>query len=175
MPADESGSAIQILPLLEGPESFLDATARVVRAVESFFTQIETGWRRAQRNHRRAACLDAYRRRDRWRTADVPHLMRLGVCRPAERRIQRILASKNPGRSVVKKYLPLEAVIMEWLEFYAELIDDQTPPRRRLALLKQMRWWPYVVEGLYRSEHDAARTARRKSPSEYAEARVAAR
>jgi hypothetical protein len=170
--AFDGDAAIRTVPPLDGLQPALD---KLMRGVKAFFVRLERQWRLAQRDHRRRARLEAYRCRKAWGTADVPHLMALGVSKPAQMRLQRILANGKPGRGVVKVYKPLDIVIDRWVKLFQELECPETSPLRRLTLLKVTPWWRYVIEGLYRSEYDLARMAGRKSPAECAESVVADR
>jgi len=132
---------------------------------------IASQWEDWQENHQRRARLDAYRCRYQWRKADVSRLLNLGVPR---QRIERVIANNRfRGRGVVQDYQSLDEMLMQAGEQISVLLSPDAPPVTRLKILKKTFVWPYVVESLYRGEHAAAREARQKSASTYAELRVA--
>jgi hypothetical protein len=122
--------------------------------------------------HDRRARLTVYRRRQRWRKADVPHLLKLGI--PAGR-IERIMdGNKRRGRGVVQRYQSFDEMVTGMAERFNVLLSPDTEPYARLAALKQTPLWPDVVEALYRGEHAAAKERHERSPSTHAEQVVAA-
>ena len=162
-----------------------NSSSAPVDEISAFFSQvgpwldglparINRWWEEKQHAHRRAALLEAYRRRRHWRKADIPKLRALGVCSAADRRLQRIESAKSPGRGVIRSYSPLDETLTAGIAHLGAYFDPATPPAKRLALLKKTRpWWPYVVEALYRGEYHARKSSRTKSPSEIAEQEVA--
>jgi hypothetical protein len=143
--------------------SFANAARRTITAMEE-------ACRRAELAHRRAALLRAYRRRKQWRKAYVRRLLNLGVPMP---RIQRVVAGRGRGRGVVQGYQPLGANLVIAARTVEALFSPTTLPHKRVALLKQTPWRPYVVEALYRAEYDAAKKTHEKSPASTAERSVA--
>lgn len=124
-------------------------------------------WKSWQEDHERKARLTAYRRRQRWRKADVPRLVELGIPR---HRIERIIdGNRRRGRGVVPRYQSLDAMMAESTEQFGILFAPETPPHTRLATLKKTPFWPEIVEALYRGEHAAARVDGVRSPSTHAE------
>src|SRR5262249_51167754 len=149
------------------PDSLLPALEGLARGIRAFFVRLKRQWRLAQRDHRRAARLCAYRRRQQWGIADVPRLVGLEVSRPPQKRMTRLLANGKRGRGVVRPYQSLEVVIGQWVKLFLEIDNPETSPARRLALLKLTPWWPQLVDGLCRSEHELARQIGKKSPAEF--------
>jgi hypothetical protein len=142
-------------------------------------------FRDAMRSHRRAALLEAYRRRRQWRAADLKPLLELGVNIPAQRRIARNLSpgKEKRGRGVLKKHRPLAIVMLDFFLLIQQLFDPNTPASERRRLLERTAWWPQFVEACYRGELTAAQAERaragmpeygREEPSETAEEAVAA-
>ena len=84
-----------------------------------------------QNAHRRAALLEAYRRRQHWRKADIPKLRALGVCPVADRRLQRIESAKSPGRGVIRSYSPLDETLTTGIAHLSAYFDPATPPAKR--------------------------------------------
>ncbi len=152
-------------------------TAQSARPVHAIFGGIIFRWLEGEQNgHRRAALLEAYRRRRHWRKADIAKLRALGVSPAADRRLQRIESAKSPGRGVIRSYSPLGETLMAGITHLRAYYDPATPPGKRLAVLKKTRpWWPYIVEALYRGEYHARKSSQTKSPSEIAEHEVARR
>jgi hypothetical protein len=135
------------------------------------FAYIMASWASWQKAHDRKARLAAYGRRTRWRKADVPRLVELGIPR---HRIERIIdGNKQRGRGVVPRYQSLDAMMMEMAEKFGVLLAPQTPPHLRRATLKQTPLWPEVVEALYRGEYAAAKEDGMRAPSTHAEGLVA--
>jgi len=132
---------------------------------------IMSSWEAWQDAHIRQTRLAAYRRRARWRKADLPRLVELGIPR---RRIERIIdANRCRGRGVVPRYQSLDAMMTEMAAQFGALLSPETPPHTRLAILKQTPFWPEIVEALYRGEHAAAKERRERSASTLAEELVA--
>lgn len=144
--------------------------------IVAIVSQIEKWSQEMPDAHRRAARLQAYRRRHQWRKADVPKLRDLGVCAPAERRLQRIESGKGRGRGVIGKYRAPDVLLRAGISYLNAHFDPATPPQTRLAgLKKNASWWPYVVEALYRGEYRTHKDRNEKSPSETAEQAIAHR
>lgn len=134
------------------------------------------GCEAARESHRKRALLKAYRRRQRWKKADVPRLRRLDVSDNAMRRIKRMANDKlgGRGRGVVDDFEHLGEGFEAEAEKVWALIGPTTPARERVRALRQTELLPDVAEALYRGEHALAKTAGQKSPAEAAEQRVAA-
>ncbi|MBX9778556.1 MAG: hypothetical protein K2Y71_29640 [Xanthobacteraceae bacterium] len=120
-----------------------------------------------ERDYKRGIRLDAYRKRHRWRRADVGRLLQIGVSHAGQRRIGRLLTSKAVGRGVVHKSISFQEMAVSVGHFWTRLFDRDTPPNERRLLYKQTRWWPDFIEAAYRGE-------RMSVSSTEAEARVAA-
>ncbi|MGH7092069.1 MAG: hypothetical protein ACREFB_00865 [Stellaceae bacterium] len=140
----------------------------IVLGVLAYFI---TSWETWQAEHNRKARLTAYRRRTRWRKADLLRLMELGIPR---HRIERIIdANRCRGRGVVPRYKSLDTTMAEMTAQFEVLLSPETAPHARLATLKQTPLWPEIVEALYRGEHAAAKERRERSASTLAEELVA--
>lgn len=134
------------------------------------------GCEAARESHRKRALLKAYRRRHRWKKADIPRLRRLGVSDDAMRLIERMASDKlgGRGRGVVDEFQAIGDGFEAEVEKVWSLIDPTTSARERVSVLRQTELLPDVAEALYRGEHTLARKAGQKSPAEVAEQRVAA-
>jgi hypothetical protein len=142
--------------------------AVIILFVLAYITESWESWQEA---HNRQARLTAYRRRTRWRKADLPRLVELGIPR---HRIERIIgANRCRGRGVVPHHQTLDAAMTEMAAQFGILLSSETPPHARLATLKQTPLWPEIVEALYRGEHAAAKERRERSASTLAEELVA--
>jgi hypothetical protein len=135
------------------------------------FAYVMASWEAWQEAHARQARLTAYRRRARWRKADLPRLIELGI--PRHRIERNIDANRCRGRGVVPHYQSLDVMMTEIAVQAGVLLSPETPPHARLATLKQTSVWPEIVEALYRGEHTAAKVRRERSASTLAENLVA--
>jgi hypothetical protein len=134
-------------------------------------------WPQFERRHRRAALLAAYRRRHRWKAADLRPLLRLGVSVAAQHRMVHILSKGGAG--VVRPYEPLLDSCARASRLLADIFAPGTSRGVRQRLLASTPWWPPLIEAAYRGELAVAqRVARRQEygheePSEIAYREVA--
>jgi hypothetical protein len=124
-------------------------------------------WPRAEEEHLRKARLRAYRNRHRWRKADIPRLLKLGVNIAAQRRMARILESKSSGRGVVGEYISLFDTLCFWERQFQEFGTASMHPNSRLAFIKTTPWWPNFVEAMYRAKLAALQEDRHHQIQEY--------
>lgn len=161
-----SSSTVNFLVAANAITSF---AVNVQRMITHAIHSLELAWKTAERNHRRAARLKAYRLRRRWRKGDEGRLQAMGINEVARRRFSRIKQTKGLGRPVVPHYRPLGEQLAEMMRELDVLFSPSTPPHLRCRVLKQTYWWPYCVEAIYRGEHEAAKAEDRRAPSILAE------
>jgi len=124
----------------------------------------------ADRRHRRGELLQAYRRRRHWKKSDVVRLNTLPLNATASRRLARL---EGTGRPVVRPHRELVDKINDGCLALAKSFDPATPAPDRLAAIKQLPWWPHIVEALYRGEYGLAKGGGLSDPSGRAERLVA--
>ena len=152
------------------PDTFVETLERIQKLVTDVIKNISTALNSAERTHNRAALLRAYKRRHSWKKADIPRLLTLDLNDIARRRLERVAGGR--GRPVVSPHRPFAEVIEVTLTNLRTMFDESTSPTDRLRMLRTTPWWAYVVEALYRGEHEFARENHLKSPSSVAEIAV---
>lgn len=142
---------------------------------------LRSEWKCLEAQHRERARLDACSKRDRWKAADVPRLLDIGMTAADQERLAHILRLGRPGRPVVRNFIPWRTSVSESLKVMQGLFDPKADPRQRLPILKRTPLWPLVVEAVYRGELAAAQGARRQEgaatdspykPSQIAERKI---
>ena len=117
--------------------------------------------------YRAGQVLAALKVRKRWRKADVPHLVKLGIPPCAEPRLSRLITSKSLGRGVVKSPQTLDqkvAILLEGIRIWS---CPETPPQVRSRFYKETRWFPEFVEAAYRGELAILKANAKHRPPEY--------
>ena len=143
--------------------------AHVADLVEETRKASEAAWQIAEHNCRRAALLEAYKVRRKWKKGDGRRLEALGISDAARRHLERAGQARVLGQPVVLNYRPLREEMAVAARLLDDLFNPSTPPHVRRCALKKTPWWPYFVEAVYRGEHDAAKAERRTAPSTVAE------
>ena len=123
----------------------------------------------------------ALRRREDWRKADVPRLLKLpGASEAANHRIAELTEDKHSsGRGVIPEPKELEQSFAEALNAGFRILDPATSPEERHRLRKEhMPKYPALIESAYLGEHERlGRTTDKEYPSlpasEHAERNVA--
>jgi hypothetical protein len=149
------------------------AVCSIASAIVDFIDMLKRAWDRAQRAHHRQALREAYLRRREWRKADIPRLKVLGVNPSAQRRILALECRDGRGRGVVRCFRPLDEYLVDGFSTFAELMSSETPPAKRMALLKKSKIWPYIIFALYEFQHRLAKQSGKRAPSTHAEYIVA--
>lgn len=167
--ASASSSTVDLLAVANVIMSFVVNVQRTIARVRQ---SLEASWKKAERDHQRAARLKAYRLRHRWKKGDEGRLQAVGISEVARRRFNRIKLMKGRGRPVVPRYHPLGEQFIGLIKALDILFSPSTPPHLRRRVLKQTNWWPYCVEAVYRGEYEAAKAEGRRASSTVAEERT---
>ena len=152
--------AQSLSPELQGIEKFFRTTFVVAtligRAMVALHQQFVSAAEQADREHRRAELLAAYRQRHSWKKGDIPRLQSLGVNGVAQKRMERLTGR---GRPVVRLHQPLGSNLYQKIQAINALYDPTSPPNLRRKAFRSNPWWPHYVEALYRGEHVLAKQA----------------
>lgn len=138
----------------------------VGQAVTAFQQGLTAAVEEADRKHRRAELIVAYRRRRAWKKSDIPRLKTLAVSEVALRRMERL---EGRGRPVVSSHQPLGSAFLTKVRALQILSDPGSSPEKRRSAVKLSHWWPHYVEAMYRGEHSLAKTNRERESSGHAE------
>jgi len=171
---DSSHSPSESAPILpEGAGSLLQSwfafLASFGRTVLAFRQHLVSLAEEADRQHRRAERLAAYRLRHSWKKSDIPRLKTLDVNRAARRRMERVTGR---GRPVVRPHKPLVLGVARKFHDLEPLFNSRSEPQKRRRAFKLWPRYQHYVEALYRGEHALAKEQGIPGPSVEAERRV---
>ena len=150
-------------------DDLLTAADHLGKRVREFEQALRSAWANAEDAHRRAARLNAYRQRKRWKGGDAKRLRTIGLGKAGLRRLERMKLAKPRGRPVVPAYVPLADRLAMLGRLSNRLFDPSTPPYLRRRALQTTPWCEYFVEAVYRGEYEVAKAAGVPSPSFQAE------
>lgn len=153
------------------PSALIEMAALLSDVLLTIQQAITSAAEYAERQHRRAHLLAAYRRRRSWKGSDIGPLNSLSPNASARKRMQRL---RGKGRPVVTAHQPLAYVLVRKISAFQALVHPAASQLARRKAFRHWPWWRHHVEALYRGEHAFARDQGVAGPSDHAERLVGA-
>lgn len=153
------------------PSPFIEMAALLSDFLLKIQQAMITAAEDAERQHRRAYLLAAYRRRHSWKASDIRPLNSLRPTASARKRMQRL---RGKGRPVVVAHQPLAHFLATKISAFQALVHPAASPLVRRKAFRHWPWWRHHVEALYRGEHALAREQGVAGPSDHAERLIGA-
>lgn len=154
--------------------SLFQFVTKVHQTLEVVSHAIISAVKKAEISHERAALLDLYRSRHKWKKSDLKRIQTYRVNKFAKNRLARLMLTKSLGRGTTVPFMPWPNQILEVGTYFRKLYDPTTTSHERLRLLKfHKTLCPQFIEMTYRGEYRKLKQSRIRGAHEKAEQAVA--
>lgn len=110
---------------------------------------------RVERSHERGELLRIYRRRRKWKKADIVRLETYDLNKAARKQVVELATARKLGRGAIKPFKTWSQHMKAVIQYFEKLHDPTIKGNERLRLLRQHRsWYPQFVEMTYRGEYE---------------------
>ena len=147
-------------------EKFMRVVFAIYESAARLAERLTEGLAATDERHRRAELLAAYKKRLKWKKADIKALKTLDVNAPARKRMSQL---RGRGRRTIEPHESLDSLIQRRINPVLTIWSPISQPPERRKALKLTPWWPHFVEALYRGEHSSAKERGITGASSHAE------